>query len=1271
MTRPLVRSLLFALLSLGVGLSSSIAQVAAATGDADGEQLVRQLTERRHPWLLPPGPELKSLRYTYHLRGDERVVELARGAKGVRLGMWQGATLSTGLRALVASPEKFQATGRRIEIDPTYAVPFLRLTVRPKAPDDSFHLEVGNGIEGSWYGYYTHPSQEMTVDLDPVTLLPLRELHQDSQYTFGDWQEVKPGVWIPQLVVATRDDAEYRMHFAWQGEAAWLLTHAEVVRGEHVSPIARVSDVLVNDADITVALSAERRKLDDARAIVRGMLDRNAAWLAPQPSFDSLQYTFRIEPQGVTETCAVRHDGLTAFEVSGDDKGQMAKQLGARKIVTPDDRYGDAHRGSARAKVHDVKPDGKGPDYALQLRRYGLSGGQFDLPLFELSRVLDDAVIEVDEGAWNGTPCHVATISLPGRRVYLGCGVMLGFSSWSYVHHVAPAYEVIYIDKQRLVPLHETLVSVHDDRRYEIDFAEYVNVEGAEADVAPTRIDITAKDYFTCKYEFQLAGGRHWMVRTVESWFDPAEPSRGVVTDVQIDQPSELADEAEQQVAAYRDVFDAPAPDEASVAATQSLTTLPFKLGQPLTIGSANVVFRLEGATEYALQLVLQCTADAGGVAAGDAVTALLLDARGALVQAGHAIFVEEDGRLVAKTSFGHSYALSTVARFVIDGVGDPSIVAGAERQQLRVVSATMDSGATRTRGVSDESGSTQVVDVAVRRKDTGEAVAAVHFLSKENMIGFELDATVAAFDRGGRVVAVGSKAGHVRVDEDMLEETWELPLPASRAASDITAVAVGVARGNTTGGHFGSLWTTLLDQPGPFPLEARLAATDPPCWPAGLSLLDRDLAETLDHGILDDSFDWQRQQAEHETPADRLRPHVARLLEIVEAADDPTTLATAIRLLGFAGDPLAVEPARQLLLSNDASVRDHAAIALGLLGRDEGLTRIDEMIGRAEPDRKSPEWRGAYYARRDALIALATIRSEASIAAVARWLPVFIEGSQVQRLPSGGSQRAGTAELAVLLTQLLGRLQDDRYLPILIESLDRAEQGDADDVPAREELIASILNYGPAAHDFIAPRILRGDVGMMDAITETRDDSYIEDVGALLESSTDLLCWYAAIEYLWNRDSAETLAIMQRAFDRGVPPGESQAATRLYLAKALASRGDARGLPTAFAALVESAEPGEAPEDEKVKRNWQRAIDNRRDAALDVFDRAATSDVATFLTERTEIVGGATRLAILRILEQMDAIPNAIRPEVERWAADTSNSDVSQLAERLLVRLR
>src|SRR5262245_4918313 len=80
------------------------AQAPASGGAADSAQLVEQLAEGCRAWLMPPASGLKSLRYTYHLGGKERIVELAPGTEGVRRAMWQGATLSTGLHALVAAP---------------------------------------------------------------------------------------------------------------------------------------------------------------------------------------------------------------------------------------------------------------------------------------------------------------------------------------------------------------------------------------------------------------------------------------------------------------------------------------------------------------------------------------------------------------------------------------------------------------------------------------------------------------------------------------------------------------------------------------------------------------------------------------------------------------------------------------------------------------------------------------------------------------------------------------------------------------------------------------------------------------------------------------------------------------------------------------------------------------------------------------------------------------------------------------------------------------
>ncbi len=59
--------------------------------------------------------------------------------------------------------------------------------------------------------------------------------------------------------------------------------------------------------------------------------------------------------------------------------------------------------------------------------------------------------------------CRVARIRNLGADVYLGAGTMLGFTSWSYVHHIRPNAELIYIDPKRQVPLHENAAERQPD----------------------------------------------------------------------------------------------------------------------------------------------------------------------------------------------------------------------------------------------------------------------------------------------------------------------------------------------------------------------------------------------------------------------------------------------------------------------------------------------------------------------------------------------------------------------------------------------------------------------------------------------------------------------------------------------------------------------------------------------------------------------------------------------------------------------------------------
>ncbi|BBO33142.1 HEAT repeat domain-containing protein [Lacipirellula parvula] len=1268
MSRLLVRILL--LTSLGTVFSMaqrSHAEANESTPSLDADALVSQVIARCRPWLRQPGPELKSLKYTYHLNGDKRVVEIAAAADPVRRAFWQGATLSLGLHALAKSPEKFTAAAERIAGDADDPQPFIRLTLRPKAQADPFRIEVGNGIEGSWYGYYIHAFDEFQIDLDPETLLPRRETHAFSHYAFSDWQEVQPGAWIPQKVVASRNGYEYRMNFAWQGDAAWLLTHAETLHDGRLRPVARVSDVQVNDSAVTVALSAEQQRLDAARRVVRDMLDRNAAWLAPKPAFDSLQYSFHIEPQEVTETCVVRRDGFTLVEVTGDGQGKMEGQLGDRKIVTAADEFANARRDDLRANVRDRSPDAPEPNDALQLRRYALIGCQFDLPLFELGRTLDNAMVEVKEGEWQGVPCFVATITPPGRSHPLGCGVMLGFTSWSYIHHLYAESETIFIDKERLVPLHETFIESRDGRRFEIDFKNYQPLAEEGDRLAPLQIDISSKDYFTCQYEFQLIGGKQWLIRSAESWFKADEKSRGVVSDVRIDEPSPAADAALRQVAAFQEVF---AVDSAASAAephaTQTVDTLPFKLGQPRTIGAAEVLFTLNGKQ----QLVLRATRRADAESPGDRVTVLLLDKQDRLLQAGSVEFTGTEAEQTAEISFGGSYALRNVARYAIAGLGNVATLPDAEPRSLHTFALVADKP-TPIRGVADPSGKTRVVDAMLQRDADGDLVATLGVVSRDGMQQFEVDASLAMFDQAGKLLAAASKSDSITVKSDLYAGEWTLAFPASVNRADVAAMAVGVSRGQTTSMPMGSMWAALMDFDGPFGVDELLGAADEGCWPAGLEALQRELSESLSHGLFGRDHDWREKDSRHEPPVKLLAPHVANLLRIVAASREPKTLAAAIRFLGYADDPRAVEAIRPLRQHDNEAVRDAAAVALLMLRDDAQLPAVEAILSREPAKDPDESYRANYELRRDALLALASCRSAQSIPLAGKRLLALVDGSEKIRNEGGGSHLNRAGYEAEQLAQLLGRVQDERYLPILEAALQRAEQHDGDNPPAEAELLTAILNYGPAARHCLESLVRAGNSSAVNAVADSKDDFYVAAVGSLLQTSDDLNAWDPAIGYLWNQQSPASLAALQQAFDRGVPAGERQASIQLELATALAALGDARGLPLAFDLLVKLAEPGVAPDDAKAKRQWEKSRDDRRRDVLRVFSRAATDDVAALLAERASNADAPARLAIMQLLGQSHSIPAALRPALEEWAADKISTEVSQQAERLLLRLR
>ena len=164
-------------------------------------------------------------------------------------------------------------------------------------------------------------------------------------------------------------------------------------------------------------------------------------------------------------------NGEVVFEVAGDGQGKMKGRLGNRSIALNSGEYGSSRRGARYALVQGRPERERGQPYDLALKHYARIGCQFDLPMFRYRERLEFMSVAVDDGTWNGRPCRIATVSNLGGGVFFGCGTMLAFTSWSYMHHLIPVKEVITIDPERNVPVHETLTSTWQQKVFEIDFA--------------------------------------------------------------------------------------------------------------------------------------------------------------------------------------------------------------------------------------------------------------------------------------------------------------------------------------------------------------------------------------------------------------------------------------------------------------------------------------------------------------------------------------------------------------------------------------------------------------------------------------------------------------------------------------------------------------------------------------------------------------------------------------------------------------------------------
>lgn len=1254
--------------------SSSDAAVAADVKVPGGMELVNRIS-RRVAYFLNPPPAVSRLEYDFDLGFDQAPVKVEQGSDRP-IAVWQGATLHGGLHELLHAPDNFEIMVERPDGEGT-----ITIRARVKADDGSFKLHAGNGIEGSWHGYFSlGGARETTLTVDEERLVPLKEETRGSTILYRDWQEVEPGRWVPLRVEVFFGQTHYRMHFDWLGKAIWLLRFSESVSSQSTVAMTHVRNVRINGQPVAQPVSEQAARSQAAVRTILELLDHNRPWLdrGPagtgwQPPFDTLSYAFHTLREDVVESCVLDRNGEAVVEVTHDGLGSMKDRLGARYIALTTEEYGSATGGAAFATLHQRPQRVRGQPFDLALKHYARIGCQFDLPLFRYRERIESAKVEIAAGEWNGVACRKATVTGLGGQIILGCGTMFGFTSWSYVHHIYPSQEVFYIDPGRNVPLHETLTS--GARTFEIDFSDYV--EPVPGQFAPLSIRVASPDYFDCEYHFQFIGKTHWMLKEVVSWFAPGEKSRGVVEGVQIDGNRRRLDESLQQVAASRKLF---ARDEAPQDRV-NIAIVPFVLGDVVRAGACEVRVTLSDSRTVAVNV------STANRATPPQVPVLFFDEQRRLLFAPSITLAEKGGQRQGRAEIRGSQVWSDV-RFIAVPVDDQkaaktisvNVVPFRWNEPIAINVPDSNGGKTDTDAGEEEphAARTRAIRVQVDRHPEGSARAKLDVVSIDGPHEFYLDVSLAAVGRAGELLAAGHLATSLKVVSDPVERQYDIDLGAIPAGAEPMFLVIGISPGNVTRAPGGSQWMRFLNETLPFPIDALLASSDENLWKMGLAALANGEAnKSIFKEFHDENPDGRRVNNAPLSRHSLLKPHREALRRIVRDARQPDVLALAARFLAYSEDDLGAKLLEPLLAHDAEQVREAAVIGLTFLKSDAHFDTIRAMLEREAPSSQAePAARKLFEAHeQDILIALVYQASDAAIDLLGTTLL-----SDFNRLTLASDEKQqeflrGRADRAHNLCKLLGNASRPRAAHWLALAADLiAERPELSRSFKQDRLIASLLKFEPATQDRIAAAIESGKSAdqWAHALKGSRNPYYVPAIRAMLRRD-DLTSggMSAAIRYLANVDSPQALAGLQECYERGLHRDDRF--LWLTLCRSLAAAGDARGLTDAFLALVSLEQPADLPQDEKNRRNEIKTRDRLRDAAREVATSASRDSLRKFLIERAGIdQPRATALedqrVILDLLWTLPGLPRELSPVVRQWT-ESSDRRISQSATRLLER--
>jgi len=194
-------------------------------------------------WFGGLSKNVKSFSYTFHLATDEprkiTFQDYVQAKSWHREWYPKGISYTGAARVLVSLRGKARFRGFQVNHD--------RILIHFALKDLPSKVAAGNGIAGTWCGFFSTGMTEGLIELDAKRLTPISIQYDDRRELYSEYFSIGAGRYVPQRIQILSQSMAFDFRFRVLKPNMWIFDRSvdQQAKGND-DPIAWISDVTIN-----------------------------------------------------------------------------------------------------------------------------------------------------------------------------------------------------------------------------------------------------------------------------------------------------------------------------------------------------------------------------------------------------------------------------------------------------------------------------------------------------------------------------------------------------------------------------------------------------------------------------------------------------------------------------------------------------------------------------------------------------------------------------------------------------------------------------------------------------------------------------------------------------------------------------------------------------------------------------------------------------------------------------------------------------------------